>query len=172
MGRQTSIALSEDDEREFLAFLRAGADVKVLRWAAPSPELLFVQELPPRGTGEHHFRFWNTAFPWNMNLQRGPETAHPQLASQYYPRNNSGAPVLEYSREALDNPKARTHGRIYWNTDFAIYTGPAYDTAEFGRWYDKVVRWLRKSGKRVEITRGWYQYWLPGAWELRSRSAH
>jgi hypothetical protein len=74
---------------------------------------------------------------------------------------------MEYSREAFDNPKAVVHGRIYWNTDFEIYHGPAYDIEAFSRWYGRVVRWLRKNGKRVEITKGWCQYWLPGAWELR-----
>jgi hypothetical protein len=42
MGRQTAVALSPDDERNFLAFLRTGADIRVLRWYAPSPELLFT----------------------------------------------------------------------------------------------------------------------------------
>jgi len=172
MGRQTSVALSEEDERDFLAFLRAETDVKVFRWSAPSPELLSIPEFLPGGSEHHTFRLWNTAFPWNPEFaQWSPEVQNPHLTSQFHLKNTAGAPVIEYSREAFDNPAAIVHGRVYWNTDFAIYRGPHYDTVAFGRWFDKVVRWLRKNGKRIELTKGWYQYWLPGAWELRSNSA-
>ena len=94
-----------------------------------------------------------------------------RLASQFYLKNTAGAPVVEYSREAFENPEALVHGRVYWNTDFGIYHGPKYDTVPFGLWYDKLVRWLRRNGTRVEVTKGWYQYWLPGAWQLRNSSA-
>src|SRR5260221_1298535 len=172
MGRQTAVALSEDDEQRFLAFLRTGADVRVRRRSAPSPELLFIPDFPTRGSGQHSFRLWNTAFPWNPEFaQWGPEMLDSQLASQFYLKNTAGAPLIEYSREVFENPEAVIHGRIYWNTDFEIYHGPKYDTAYFSLWYDKVVRWLRKNGKRVQVAKGWYQYWLPGAWKLRTDSS-
>jgi hypothetical protein len=169
MGRQTAVALSEDDEREFLRFLRADADIRVIQRAAPTPELIFVPEFPRLGLGQRRFHLWNTAFPWQPELgQWSPDHVQdPNLAGQYYVKNRSGAPLIEYLREPLDNPKPLVHGRIYWNTDFAVYTGPAYDTVLFGRWFDKVVRWIRKSGKRVELAKNWSQYWLPGAWKLR-----
>lgn len=172
MGRQTAVALSEGDERDFLAFLRTGADVRVLRWSAPSPELLFIPEFPPRGSGQRVFQLWNTAFPWSPEFaQWGAEMQDPQLASQFYLKNTAGAPLIEYSREAFENPKAVVHGRVYWNTDFAIYHGSKYDTADFNRWFDKIVSWLRKNGRRIQVARGWNQYWLPGAWELRTGAA-
>jgi hypothetical protein len=172
MGRQTTVALSEDDERDFLAFLRTGADTRVLRWYAPSPELLFIPEFLPPGTGHYTFRLWNAAFPWNPEFaQLGPDVKDPQFAAQFYLKNTAGAPLIEYSREAFENPNALVHGRVYWNTDFHIYHGPKYDTAAFNLWFDKIVRWLRRNGRRVQVAKGWYQYWLPGAWELRTSSA-
>ena len=169
MGRQTAVALSEDDEREFLGFLRADADVKIIQWAAAAPELIFVPEFPKCGPGQHSFRLWNTAFPWQPEFARWKpgHVQYPNLAGQYYLKNTAGAPLIEYTREPFDNPKPLVHGRVYWNTDFAVYTGPTYDTALFGQWFDKIVRWLRKRGKRVELTKGWSQYWLPGALNLR-----
>src|ERR1051325_286411 len=123
MGRQTAVALSENDERDFLAFFVTDGDVRVLRWSAPSPELLFVPEFLPRGPGQYTFRLWNAAFPWKPEFaQWGPEVRDPQLASQFYLKNTAGAPLIEYSREIFENPKTIAHGRVYWNTDFAIIT--------------------------------------------------
>lgn len=169
MGRQTAVALSEDDEREFLRFLRTDADVRVIQWAASSPELIFVPEFPKRGPGQQSFYLWNTEFPWQPEFgQWTADHVHDRkLIGQYYIKNKAGAPLIEYTREPFENPKPLVHGRIYWNTDFAIYSGPAYDAAAFGRWFDRVVRWLRKSGKRVELAKSWSEYWLPGAWNLR-----
>jgi hypothetical protein len=169
MGRQTAVALSEEDEEAFLAFLRADADIRIYRRAASSPELLVVPVFPPRGPGEWVYHLWNTAFTWE------PECAEwqldvvqdPGLASEFHLKNTAGAPLIEYMRQAFDNPKPHVYGRIYWNTDFAVYGGPAYDAAVFGRWYDHVVRWLRRNGNRVELAKNWYQYWLPGAWAQR-----
>jgi hypothetical protein len=168
MGRQTSVALAEEDEQAFLVFLRDDADIRIYRRAAASPELLNVPSFLPRASGEWVFTIWNTAFPWQPEYaQWQPDHVLDELASKFYLKNTAGAPLLEYMRHALDNPKPMVRGRVYWNTDFAIYTGPEYDRKAFGRWYDRVVRWLRTNGNRVEIAKNWYQYWLPGAWATR-----
>ena len=168
MGRQTAVALSEEDENNFLGFLRADADIRIYQWAASTTELLVVPRFPPRGPSES-YRLWNTAFPWEPEYGQWQRVGvTPQLAEKFYLKNTAGAPLLEYSRQSFGEAKPlMMYGRIYWNTDFAIYRGPEYDTAAFGRWYDHVVRWLRKNGRKVEITRGWCQYWLPGAWAQR-----
>lgn len=166
MGRQTAVALSEDDERSFLTFLRRDADIRLFRRSAPSPELLLVENFPPRASGESVFTIWNTGFPWKPGYAQWQEA--PFRKPDFYLKNTAGAALLEYSRHALDNPSPHVFGRIYWNTDFAIYSGPNYDKQAFGRWYTRVVRWLRLNGNRVQITKSWYQYWLPDAWAKRS----
>ena len=60
---------------------------------------------------------------------------------------------------------------IHWNTDFETYHGPAYDREAFGRWYSRLVRWIRKKGVRVEVTKGWTQYWFENAWRQRVPAA-
>jgi len=172
LGRQTAVALSEDDERQFLEFLRTTAEVQILRWYAASPEQIVISNFPPPGAGRYTFRLWNTAFPWSPEFAHwGPDVRDSDLALQFCLKNTAGAPLVEYVRENFENPKSLVRGRVYWNTDFDIYHGPKYDMAAFAAWYDRIVRWLRKHGKRVQITRSWYQYWLPGAWELHSSSA-
>lgn len=167
MSRQTSVALSEEDEIEFLAFLRADADVRVLRSTAPTLEQIFVPQFLPRQSGEDRFHLWNAGFTWNPEFaQYGPDRRD-GAASHFYPKNTSGAPLVEYLREQFDDPEAIVRGRIYWNTWHDIYRGPSYDVEAFERWFDRMVRWLRKRGRRVEMAKGWYQYWLPGAWEKR-----
>jgi hypothetical protein len=165
MGRQTSVALSEDDERSFLAFLRSDADIRIYRRAAPSPELLSIENFPSRASGESVFTIWNTAFAWKGEYAQWQEA--PFRKPDFYLKNTAGAPLLEYSRHPLDNPSPHVLGRIYWNTDFAIYGGLEYDKEAFGRWYTRVVRWLRMNGNRVQVTKNWYQYWLAGAWATR-----
>ena len=55
-------------------------------------------------------------------------------------------------------------------SSFAIDQGLTYDIAAFNLWFNRVVRWLRKNGKRVQVSKAWNQYWLPGAWEVRAAS--
>jgi hypothetical protein len=115
MGRQTAVALLEDDEREFLSFLRADADIKVLQWSAPAPDLIFVPAFPRRGPGQHSFRLWNTAFAWEPEFAQweAAKVRDPTLAERYYLKNTAGAPLIEYTREPIDSPSALVHGRVY-----------------------------------------------------------
>jgi hypothetical protein len=165
MTSRTSSALSEDDEQNFLAFLRAGAEIRIYRRAAPSPELLSIANFPSRDSGESAFTLWNTAFPWKANYAQWDEARFRK--PDFYLDNTAGAPLIEYVRHAFDNPKPQVRGRIYWNTDFQIYTGPQYDREAFSRWYERVVRWLRKNGNPEQIAKNWYQHWLPGACAMR-----
>jgi hypothetical protein len=49
--------------------------------------------------------------------------------------------LLEYCR---NNPEANgVNGRIYWAKN-----RPAYDVDAFDAWYQRVVRYLRKHGRR------------------------
>ena len=115
MSRQTAIALSEDDEQDFLTFLRSNADVRVIQWSAATPELLLVSQFPKCGLGQQSYRLWNTAFPWQPDFaQWDPDVVRaPNFVGRYYLKNTAGAPLIEYTREPFDNPKALVHGRVY-----------------------------------------------------------
>jgi hypothetical protein len=97
MGRQTAVALSQEDEGAFLSFLRAEANIRIYRWAAAAPELLLVPLFPPCAPGESSFRLWNTAFPWEPEYgQWQSDTVQAlELAEKFYLTNTAGAPLLE-----------------------------------------------------------------------------
>ena len=131
------------------------------------PDDLVIPNLPPRAPEEHTFWIWNTAFPWEPIIEPWPGKYEPDAPIRNFQLvQTAGSPLIEYSREAFGSPNRIVRGRVYWNTDFAIHQGPPYDRQAFAKWYDHAVRWLRKHGKRVEITKGWSQYWLPGALEI------
>lgn len=165
MGRQTSVSLSDRDERTFLDFLNRTAKVQLLRFRADDRDKFFVSEFPPRESGETSFYLWNTAFPFEPEFAPSSTLRDGEPASSLRIRNTPGAPLIEYTRDAYHNPTRKVYGRVYWNSDFAVYRGIEYNRLAFGRWFDHVVRWLRKNGYRIEIAKGWSLYCLPGTWE-------
>jgi hypothetical protein len=158
MGRQVAIDLSDQDEVEFLSFLRQSADIQIIRGFAKSPESLFVEKFEPRGAGNWDYALWNKAFPWQPTFAQ-TKLDLPELERRglYYVANKSTAPLLEYSRQAR-GPNA-AYGRVYWAKDFSAPSGLEYDVEAFASWYESVARWLRsrsatRSNKSLERTRG------------------
>jgi len=134
MGRQVEVEFSESDEAALLAFLRSSGQIQIYRSFAPSAGGLLVESFEPRGDGNWHYDIWNRAFAWEPTYS--PTTTVPV---KWYISNKSAAPLLEYTRH---NEHAR--GRIYWAKHFAAREKLAYDAEAFERWYDSVVRWVRK----------------------------
>jgi hypothetical protein len=163
--------MSESDEQLFLDFLRENAEIRIMRHSAHRRDELFIENFSSTSSGERTFWIWNTAFPWEPVIEpwHGRHSPDAAIESSFRFVETAGAPLVEYSREAFGMQNRRIHGRIYWNTWFALYKGKEYDQNAFGRWFDHVVRWLRKRGKRIEIAKGWSQYWLPGALEIEPK---
>jgi hypothetical protein len=86
-------------------------------------------------------------------------------AGWYYIRDKWTAPAIEFSRSNLENEQ---YGRIYWAKHFMAPNGLDYDVEAFSKWFDKVVRWVRKHGKRP-INSAYKPYFLPDAWSQKQR---
>lgn len=145
MGRQIAIALSNEGERELLAFLRQGAEISILETFAPSKEKLWVDSLASEYVGHHTYYIWNRAFSWEPKYgQVGP--AAQQNVGWWYVTNKGDAPVLEYVRA---HPITHEPGRLYWGKTFSAPNGLQYDAERFSQWIDGVWTWTRKvrSGK-------------------------
>jgi hypothetical protein len=142
MGRQIAVALSEEAEDAFLKFLRQTAEIQLILPFAETKDALFVDQVEPRGSHHWSHYIWNKTFPWQPEFAQTRSDLPPDRRGRYYVSNKSAAPILEYSRHNFDVPASR--GRIYWSKYFSAPDGPAYDVDSFERWYESVVRWLRK----------------------------
>jgi hypothetical protein len=134
MGRQLEVSLSEDQEREFLAFLRSTTNLQIIRSFAPTQEELFVTSFEPRAVGNFAYYLWNREFEW-APLFAMTRTDPPSS----YVSNKADAPLIEYSRYTMHGL-----GRIYWAKHFSAPDGLAYDVGAFEAWYNSVVRWLKR----------------------------
>jgi hypothetical protein len=161
-GRQIAVAMSEKDEKTFLAFLRASADIQILLPRAKTSEDLYLNEFTPRSQGQTQFFLWNKKFAWQ------PDYA-PTTTGEVYIRDIHRGPVIEYDRDPL-TAFSQDIGRLYWGKGLTP-DGPyifkeyryAYDAQEFNKWYEVVVNWIKANGKTTR--RGTLPvYHLPAAW--------
>jgi len=140
MGKQTAIALTSADEREFLAFLRSIAEVKLLVPFAPTVDSLWVDSFD--GVERSQFYIWNTAFAWSPEYGTVTADRSGTMNGYRYVSDKDTAPLLEYSRHNFQNSRGGC-GRLYWSKYFSGM--PAYDVLAFEKWYSAVVRWLKKG---------------------------
>jgi len=161
MGRQTLVAMTDNDEEVFISFLRSTADIQLLEYFAPTRESIWVDSFSSRERGHWTYNIWNRAFDWTAEYgQVRDDLPSTQNPGWFFVSNISDAPVIEYSRHDFHDDTDLTYGRVYWAKSFA--TPPEYDLQAFSNWYDEVVRWIRKNG--TQIDRGAYNtYYLPDA---------
>ena len=86
----------------------------------------------------------------------------PEQNGLYYVANDNIAPVIEFSRSNLPT---RKYGRIYWAKYFSAPDGLIYDVDTFSKWFDQIVRWVRKHGQKNRQD-NYSPYFLPDAWNL------
>jgi hypothetical protein len=161
MGKQLAIAMEEEDEEAFLKFLLESADIAIYRSWAPAPEAI-ASFVPDATTSQ----FWihNRAFQWEPVFERvAYESKATGEPSTYFRIDTRHAPLVEYSRHALDATDPQLAGRLYWAKLFLSQPDQiAYDLAAFDEWFTSIVRWVRKHGKKVR--HGTTEPWcLPGA---------
>ena len=168
-GRQIAVSMSESAEHLFLQFLRSTTNIKILVSHAPKPELLCLEQLPPRKSKEMRFFLWNTEFPWTPDVNFTSD-------GRVYIRNLLTGPVIEYSR---DGQHDGSRGRLFWSKSMTpggsySYQNPAYtysyDAENFAKWYDQAVKWIKKNSKAVKVNDSfvvyrvnaptpWYRFW-------------
>ena len=163
MGKQTAVAMTDEDERNFLDFLREGQDIRLLTLFAPSPDAIWVDKFEPRENGNWMYLIWNTQFEHSFQYGKLGAQAPEAKRGWTYLDGHSRAPLIEYSRHNFDDLEGRTYGRIYWSKLRDTSGDYGYDVEAFAQWYDRVARWIRKNG-RQKVRGAYYPYYLPDAW--------
>ena len=104
-GKQIAVAMTERDERRFLAFLRTTADVQILALNSPSADHVWLNAFPPRRSQDRlsrGFVLWNRAFGWEPEIQTFQHGAGVVNAHR--------APVIEYLRTPFLFLRAKSGG--------------------------------------------------------------
>lgn len=164
MGKQIAIAATKKDEGLLLKFLRETAQIRIIESFAPTVDKLWVENFSPQMTGHWQYDIWNTRFQWQPEYGVvGKNAYEKKRVSWVYIADSSNAPVLSFSRSRVDSQK---YGRLYWAKDFAAPNGLEYDVNEFSQWWDKIIRWVRKTSPGKEVD-AWTTWFLPDAWDKR-----
>lgn len=154
MGRQIQVALTYEDEQLFLSFLKEASEIVLLESFAPTKEGLWKELFEQQVQGHWTYRIWNKEFPWE------PEYGQ-STSGTYYVSNKGAAPLIEFTRSDIGQGK---YGRIYWAKYFSAPNGLDYDVDKFSKWYDSVVKWIRKSAEHKMKNGSVNTYFLPNAW--------
>lgn len=170
MGRQTAVAMTDADEKEFVTFLHSISDIQIFKNFASSKEDVWVDDFEPREQGHWQYFIWNKAFPWKFEYNQVSLNATvAERRGWFYIQNTSTAPVIEYDRHNFADKHLNSCGRVYWaksRTD--DQPKEHYDFNSFGKWYNQIVRWIRKNGKQ-RVYSAYNPYYLPNALELDRR---
>jgi hypothetical protein len=76
----------------------------------------------------------------------GDRASDPTLIGWYYIANNWDAPVVEIDCGSLTKGR---EGRIYWAKYFSTPAGLQYNVEDFSKWFDQILRWIRKNGRKM-----------------------
>jgi hypothetical protein len=124
----------EEDCRQFLHFVQERDPVVVIRRDSVSPQIEEVREPCEHGGS---YCLWNQALLPHLERKFIPES----VRGPYY-RVDSAWPVIELfypppEGELWNAKPAHTQGRVW--------AGFETENKEFERWYNAVVRWIRKN---------------------------
>lgn len=146
-----------------LHFLEQTAEIAVFGTHAPTTAALWLS-VPGAARQERFLRVWNKAFTWTPEYGRVSDQAHDSaMVGWYYVSNVGDAPIVEVDRGNLVRGQL---GRLYWAKYFSAPAGLKYDVGTFSKWYDRILSWVRKNGKKLPGDK-WSPYFLPEAWSRR-----
>jgi len=146
MGRQIAIFLSEKKEKEFFDFLLTTGEIVFIFHKSKFKKLNISNKWPEKK--QIDFYIWNRKFKFQPKSTR--------ISKKYSTKNakfsfiSLGKPVIEFSKNKdvdfnkIKNFNDGSMGRIYWEKYFTT-SKLNYDVKEFEKWYNKVVRWIKKN---------------------------
>jgi hypothetical protein len=146
MGRQVQISVLPEDVEGLLAHIKSQHRVVLVkRGDSHSASVELLESLPASAN--------ETLVLWNQELlpQLQRERIFRETDGDYYRVDEFAEPVLEFSRSFLGEWCGRpslTQGRIYGIFD--------NKSQEFVRWYEQIVRYIRKAFVRNPVSPSGY----------------
>jgi hypothetical protein len=159
MGRQIHFHLLPEDRDAFLGFVQEHDPVTIVLRDADSAELECVTDLNIAGG--------KTLCLWNRKLLAQLERKWIP-APAYYRVDGLWTPTLEFMESfstTWEGKPALGQGRLFG--DFDLYLGKP---PEFAKWYDTLVRWIRKHWKKNPA--GSTGYVGPAAFEFYEKGGY
>ena len=161
MGRQIHFHMLPNDRDEFLRFVQEDDSVA---FVSKDGESSSVVPLPIDAIdSKQSVYFWNRGFLPDLERKWVPDPG-------YYGLSNLYAPILEFRPSILttwEEKPALVQGRLYGIFDPDLGKPP-----EFEKWYERLVRWIRKTNRRNPTSvRGFvgpaaYQFFEEGGYLL------
>jgi hypothetical protein len=145
MGRQTGFHMLTEDCKQFLDFVQKRDPVAMIQWTSESADIKEVHQPWKQGGW---YCLWNQALLPVLERKYIPESD----VGPYY-RVDSVWPVIEFSypgpvQEPWNGRPALTQGRVW--------AGFERESKDFERWYNSVVRWIRKNFIKNPVPLGGY----------------
>ncbi|EKR26006.1 hypothetical protein LEP1GSC087_4735 [Leptospira interrogans serovar Bataviae str. L1111] len=162
MGKQIAVIMTKIDESSFLDFLKSISEIQILKADAPSAskDAFMIDDFSKDHENDFIYYIWNKSFPWNFEFSQTKTNRTKQ--NFYYIENIFEAPCIEYSRHNFN--EKQNYGRLYWSKNFATINPLQYDIMKFDKWYNQIIRWVKKNGKQ-KYKGTLKAYYLPDAWK-------
>lgn len=109
--------MTKIDESSFLDFLKSISEIQILKADASSAskDAFMIDDFSKDHENDFIYYIWNKSFPWNF----------------------------EFSQTKINRTK-QNYGRLYWSKNFAAINPLQYDIMKFDKWYNQIIRWVKK----------------------------
>lgn len=145
MGRQVHFYMLPDDRDTFLRFVQNGGFVEIISQGSDSP---IVRPLEKDDVSAQE-----NVYLWNRRLL--PRFKREWIPGpKFYGVNELVLPVSEFIASTLttwEGKPALVQGRLYGIFDPYLEKPP-----EFEKWYEQLVRWIRKNYRKSRTSMGGY----------------
>jgi len=157
MTKQIQIFSTEIDDKKIELFLRSNYNCVMFQSFAPAKDQLILADISITYHKYSGVHIWNKEFAW--------KPMYKQMITDeklFYVSNKSGAPLIEFRKTNWGN---NTSGGIYREKSFAA-SKSEYDLDKFDKFYNDIVKWIKKNAKGKIKYCGINCYYLEDAWKL------
>lgn len=146
MGKQVNFYMDGDDELEFIAAARQRTEVLVFPYRSATETFEPLADLPQIGE-PFAFSLWM----WSPTECAPPIVQWIEVQRAYY-INEFASEVIQFSRSIKDDG-VLVRGRIWAEmvgTDPQDPAGVFRKSASFEKWFDSLVRWIKKNYEKID----------------------